>query len=71
MSARVARGSTETYEQANIEQGGASCAAGGGARELPRTGWVCPPAAPPEPDRDHELDLADNDEVDKDAVIGR
>jgi len=32
---------------------------------------VCPPAAPPEPDRDHELDLADNDEVDKDAVIGR
>ena len=23
------------------------------------TGWVCPPAAPPEPDRDRELDLAD------------
>ena len=32
---------------------------------------VCPPAAPPEPDRDHELDLADDDEVDDDAVIGR
>jgi hypothetical protein len=32
---------------------------------------VCPPAGPPEPHRDAELDLADDDEVDEDAVIGR
>ena len=32
---------------------------------------LCPPAPPPEPDRDAELDLADDDEVDEDAVIGR
>ena len=29
---------------------------------------VCPPAAPPEADRGNELDLADDDEVDEDAV---
>ena len=32
---------------------------------------VCPPAAPPEPDRGNELDLVDDDEVDEDAVTGR
>ena len=32
---------------------------------------LCPPAPPPEPDRDAELDLADDDEVDEDAVTGR
>ena len=32
---------------------------------------LCPPAPPPEPDYGVELDLVDDDEVDKDTVIPR
>jgi hypothetical protein len=33
---------------------------------------LCPPAPPPEPDRDEELDdLVNEDEVDEDAVTGQ
>ena len=32
---------------------------------------LCPPAAPPGPDRGGELDLVDDDEMDEDAVTGR
>jgi hypothetical protein len=32
---------------------------------------LCPPAAPPEPDRSDDLSLVDDDEVDDDPVTGR
>ena len=32
---------------------------------------LCPPAAPPKPDRSDDLELVDDDEVDEDAVTGR
>ena len=32
---------------------------------------LCPPAAPPEPDRSDDLSLVDDDEVDEDPVTGR
>ena len=38
--ARAARGGTEIHQQADIEKGGASSAAGGAAGELPRTGYT-------------------------------
>jgi hypothetical protein len=40
--ARAARGGTEIHQQADIEKGGASSAAGGAAGELPRTGYTLP-----------------------------
>jgi hypothetical protein len=32
---------------------------------------LCPPAAPLEPDRNHELDLVDDDEMDEEPVTER
>jgi hypothetical protein len=32
---------------------------------------LCPPAPPPEHDRDDELAIVDDDEVDEDGMIGR
>ena len=32
---------------------------------------LCPPAPPPEPDRDDEPAIVDGDEVDEDGMIGR
>jgi hypothetical protein len=32
---------------------------------------LCPPAAPPEPDRTNELSFVDDDELDEDPVPGR
>ena len=69
--ARAARGGTEIHQQADIEKGGASSAAGGAAGELHGRATLCPPVPPLEPDRGDELTVADDDEVDEDAVTGR
>ena len=65
----LSAGAPKTHEQAAVEQG--RCFERSWRAALANYHGpvkVCPPAAPPEADRGNELDLADDDEVDEDAV---